>query len=122
MRYVLRNIRIWTIQESPCAFLGIPILLRIIGIFKTCSTVLELSVRVLGIGTIWEFLKCAVIFGIFNRQIFFEYRSKLSSSVSFKKTTKISPGSAAIKDRIPPLKLSGRVEKHGCVKCRQICR
>ena len=34
-------------------FLGIPILLRIIGILKTRSTILELSVRVLGIGTIW---------------------------------------------------------------------
>ena len=46
-------------------FLGIPILLRIIGILKTRSTILELSVRVLGIGTIWEFLKCAVKFGHF---------------------------------------------------------
>ena len=45
-------------------FLGIPILLRIIGILKTRSTILELSVSVLGIGTIWEFLKCAVKFGI----------------------------------------------------------
>ena len=47
-------------------FLGIPILLRIIGILKTRSTILELSVRVLGIGTIWEFLKCAVKFGHFS--------------------------------------------------------
>ena len=46
-------------------FLGIPILLRIIGILKTRSTILELSVRVLGIGTIWEFLKCAVKLGHF---------------------------------------------------------
>ena len=45
-------------------FLGIPILLRIyIGILKTRSTILELSVCVLGIGTIWEFLKCAVKLG-----------------------------------------------------------
>ena len=46
-------------------FLGIPILLRIIGILKTRSTIQELSVRVLGIGTIWEFLKSAVTFGHF---------------------------------------------------------
>ena len=46
-------------------FLGIPILMRMIGILKTHSTVLELPVRVLGIGTIWEFLKCAVTFGPF---------------------------------------------------------
>ena len=46
-------------------FLGIQIPLRIIGILKTRSTILELSVRVLGIGTIWEFLKCAVKLGHF---------------------------------------------------------
>ena len=59
------------------------------------------------------------IFGIF---ILFEDRNKLSGSVSLKKTTKRSTGSAAINDRIPPLKLSGRVEKHKRVKCRQISR
>ena len=63
-------------------FLGIPILLRIIGILKTRSTILELSVRVLGIGTIWEFLKCAVKLGHFGIFILFEDRSKLSGSVS----------------------------------------
>ena len=37
--------------------LGIPILLRVIGILKTRSTILELAVRVLGIWTVLEFLK-----------------------------------------------------------------
>ena len=52
-------------SRTALRFLGIPILLRIIRILKTRSTILELSVRVLGIGTIWQFLKCAVKFGHF---------------------------------------------------------
>ena len=39
--------------------LRIPIQLRIIGILKTRSTILELAVRVLGIWTVLEFLKSA---------------------------------------------------------------
>ena len=69
---------------------------------------------------VWTFLEFLIV-----RFYLFEDRRKLSGIVSFKKTTKRSPGSAAIKDGIPPLKLSGRIEKHKkckSVKCRQISR
>ena len=58
--YVLRDMGIWTILElTRLRVLGIPILLRVIGILKTRSTILDLAVRVLGIWTVLEFLKSA---------------------------------------------------------------
>ena len=49
---------------------------------------------------VWTFLEFLIV-----RFYLFDDRSKLSGFVSFKNTTKRSPGSVAIKDRIPPLKL-----------------
>ena len=64
--YVPSILGIGTLPESPLRVFGVPILLRVVGIFILRKVITELSVSILGIGTLLEFFKSTVYSGRFR--------------------------------------------------------